>query len=744
MLRVTTIYASAAGSTAAYYTRYLADSPGEVPGVWTGTQAAALGLAGHVDGDDLRALLEGRNPTTGTPLGRPFADRTLANGSVVRAVAGFDATFSAPKSLSVLWALTQDDRLLAAHDTAVRAALDHLEHYGATTRVRSRNGRLHPDAHGLTMATFRQTTSRADDPQIHTHAVISAKVQTDDLAWRALDARYLKCYQRMLGGLYQSVLRNELAHQFGVAWTPIEHGQAELLGVPDELCQQFSKRSTQVERAVADKRTDFIARQGREPNQWELAALKREAAADTRATKTGNPVTELTTRWTTEASALGWTGPDLLAAAIDAGHKQPAAAPTVDVDEIVATLSTGGSTWNRADVLSALCDIATANPDVDGPRWAAIVERVTDQVLESCVELDPTETTGPRRRSDGRSLWIEPTAPHVTTDPIVREEELVLSWAIDAQAAEPAPSTSVDAGGLDVLQAGAAAAVAGHDRLVLIVGPAGTGKTTTLRAAVDDLHQNDRAVFGVAPSAKAARVLERETGVPSDTVAKLLHEWQRTDRPPDPRYRLPAGATVLVDEAGMVGTPALARLATLATEHHWRLALIGDPHQLQAVGRGGLFNELCATGRTHELQRIHRFTADWEAAASLQLRHGDSRGWNAYIEHGRVIPAPSTSTSPPPPTAGSPPPPRAAPLPSSPRPTNTSTPSTPRSNSSEPNSANSTPRSPRRSPVVNRRWSATTSSPAATTDRSPPAKVSRSATANSGPSPASATADRLP
>lgn len=638
MLRVTTIYATSAGSAAAYYTKYLADSPGEVAGVWAGRQAAALGLAGEVPGDDLLAVLEGRDPVTGTPLGRPFTDRTLADGSVVRAVAGFDATFSAPKSLSVLWALTQDDRLLTAHDTAVRVALAHLERYGATTRVRTRNGRLHPDANGLTMAAFRQTTSRADDPQLHTHVMISAKVQTSDHRWLALDARYLKRYQRMLGGLYQSVLRNELTHQLGVAWAPIEHGQAELLGIPDELRDSFSKRTAQVDRAIVEKRAQFIDRQGREPNRWELAALKREAAADTRSTKTGNPVAELTTRWATEAAALGWTGPDLFAATIDAGRVQPATAPTVGVDEIVAALSTGGSSWNRADVVSALCDVARPNPNVDGRRWAAIVERVADEVIGQCIDLDPAPTDGPRRTSDGRSLWLEPTAPHITTDAIVREEELVLSWALDAQSDDPSPSASVDTGGLDVLQAQAAAAVAGHDRLVLVVGPGGTGKTTTLRAAVDDLYRHGRAVFGVAPSAKAARVLERETGVRADTLAKLLHEWQRTDRPPAARYRLAAGATLLVDEAGMVSTPALARLTEFAERQGWRLGLVGDPRQLQAVGRGGLFDELCATGRAHELQRIHRFTAEWEAAASLQLRHGDPRGWDAYLAHGRVIP----------------------------------------------------------------------------------------------------------
>src|SRR5436190_4166517 len=99
MLRVTTLYASSASTTAAYYTHYLAQAPGEVPGAWSGRQAADLGLAGRVDADDLQALLEGRDPTSGTPLGSGLRDRTTSEGKSVRAVAGFDATFSAPKSL---------------------------------------------------------------------------------------------------------------------------------------------------------------------------------------------------------------------------------------------------------------------------------------------------------------------------------------------------------------------------------------------------------------------------------------------------------------------------------------------------------------------------------------------------------------------------------------------------------------------------------------------------------------------
>ena len=138
MLRVSTLYASSAAATAAYYTRYLTEAAGEQPGVWSGSQAAEFGLAGEVTAEALQALLEGRDPVTGSRLGRELVDRVKANGTLVRAVAGFDATFSAPKSLCVWWALTGDTRLLAAHDAAVTGALEHLERFGSTTRIASR------------------------------------------------------------------------------------------------------------------------------------------------------------------------------------------------------------------------------------------------------------------------------------------------------------------------------------------------------------------------------------------------------------------------------------------------------------------------------------------------------------------------------------------------------------------------------------------------------------------------------
>ena len=131
-----------------------------------------------------------------------------------------------------------------------------------------------------------------------------------------------------------------------------------------------------------------------------------------------------------------------------------------------------------------------------------------------------------------------------------------------------------------------------------------------------------------------------ETGIAADTVAKLLHEWHHPDRPPLDRYRLAPGATVIVDEAGTIGTSTVHQLVRLAHAERWRVVLVGDPRQLQAVGRGGLFTELCATGQVHELARIHRFTHPWEAAASLQLRAGDPVAMDAYEAHGRIVAGP--------------------------------------------------------------------------------------------------------
>jgi hypothetical protein len=444
----------------------------------------------------------------------------------------------------------------------------------------------------------------------------------------------------MLGGLYQSVLRSELTARFGVGWGRIVNGQAEIAGTPDELLTVFSKRTAAIDDALEVKVDDFRQREGREPSRWERAALIREASADTRARKTGNGAADLVAGWAAEAAHVGWTADALVAELERVGAEAPATgAVAVPISEIVSGLSTTRSSWCRADVVQALCDLQRPVPDMPGGRWASIVERATDRVLEQLVDLDPKADGGSRRGSDGRSVWIEPTAARFTSTEVLAQEEHVVSWALLAQTDDPAPSLTVEVAGLDPLQAAAAATVAGQERLAMIVGPAGAGKTRTLAAAVADLERRGRPLLGVSPTAKAARVLQRDTGMHTDTVAKLLYDWHQPGGLSGP-LGMPAGGTLVVDEAGMLSTPALYDLARLAQVRDWRLVLVGDPRQLQAIGRGGLFGELCATGRVDTLEQLHRFSQPWEAAASLRLRVGDTRALDAYQHHDRIAAGP--------------------------------------------------------------------------------------------------------
>ena len=362
VLRVSTLYADTSVSTAAYYTRYLTQADGEQPGHWTGRQAALLGLSGEVTTEDLQALLEGRDPNSGTPLGSPFVNRVTSSGRVVRAVAGFDATLSAPKSLSVWWALSGDEGLAACHDVAVRAVVDCVERFGSTTRVRSNGARLHPESQGLTVAVFRQTTSRLDDPQLHSHVVISSKVQTADGRWLALDARSLKGFQRALGGLYQSVLRAELTARYGVVFGEIVKGQAEIAGMPEGLLEEFSKRSVQVERAYQRLLADFYAREGRDPISKEDGAMRRQAAADTRGHKSGHGAGDLRSRWLAEAATVGVTAETLTDSIRTAADNQPEVEQSVTVGEVIAAVAEQRSAWHRFDVLQAICDVARPQP----------------------------------------------------------------------------------------------------------------------------------------------------------------------------------------------------------------------------------------------------------------------------------------------------------------------------------------------------------------------------------------------
>lgn len=218
--------------------------------------------------------------------------------------------------MSVLWALSDDPwvraEVLAAHDTAVVAALDWFEQHGAVTR-RGTDGVHQVDTQGVAAALFRQHTSRCIDPQIHTHAVIAAKVQDPTGRWLALDARFLKRQQRAIGWLYAAALRSELTARLGLSWGPMDKGHADIEGVPSGLAELFSKRTAQVEAALAKRIAHCVdEHDGAEPDARTIARLERRAVLASRPDKEAAiDADTLRAEWLGQARAAGFEPPSL-------------------------------------------------------------------------------------------------------------------------------------------------------------------------------------------------------------------------------------------------------------------------------------------------------------------------------------------------------------------------------------------------------------------------------------------------
>ena len=239
---------------------------------------------------------------------------------------------------------------------------------------------------------------------------------------------------------------------------------------------------------------------------------------------------------------------------------------------------------------------------MSGSRWAAALETSRDRVHRrvSWTSTRPATAVDGGRRMAGRCGSNRPPPTSPATAVLAQEERhphLGDATPKPTTRTRRPPSTGT---GLDVLQADAAAAVAGDDRLVVVVGPAGAGKTTMLACAVDDLDASAVRCSGSPRRPKRPGSSKRRPGWRPTRWPSCSTNGPAPTGHPTPRYRLPAGATVIVDEAGMIGTRVAASTRSGSpSDHDWRLVLVGDPHQLQAVGRGGMFAELCATGRSH-------------------------------------------------------------------------------------------------------------------------------------------------
>jgi conjugative relaxase-like TrwC/TraI family protein len=669
---------------------------GEAPGRWHGRGLEQLGLAAGavVSERELEALFgRGLHPTTGDRLGRAWR----ADG-----VTGFDLTFSAPKSVSALWAL--GDRAtaaeaMAAHRTAVRAGLAYLDTHAALSR-RGTDGTEQIGSAGLVAAVFDHRSSRAGDPQLHSHALVLNKVQCSDGRWRTIDATELFHHKKSAGMIYQAALRNEMHQRLGVQFLDVnENGQADIAGVPDELLKVWSKRTAKIDAEAGLKVAEYEKLLGRTLSPSERVGVVKTAVLKTRARKQHAELSALHATWTAEAARAGWspdrlrravrlqarpapagqepavlptdpTGPSSFAqpnrpVAPDANRSSPRrpagvlpahdrvlpadgerAAPvqTAGAGVAAAALHRAGTrraVFSRADVAGQVAAVLPTS----GLSAAEVVERV-EQLTDLAVGLDEAVTIG------RPSVGVTPRASDAryATVQVLSAEARILELAGHGRRGGygQVPHTALMPRGRDgrldpsqyraVLQL-----AAGGDFVSVLTAPAGAGKTSTLGAAASAWQDAGYRVVGLAPSARAAAELATVTGEPADTLAKWLHTHHNIPAGTPAGARGPAAldgrTVVIVDEASMASTLDLDPLITAAARVGTKVVLVGDPAQIGVVnGPGGMLAALARAGHGVELDQIHRFSQPWEREASLALRHGQTDALSAYRTAGRLHP----------------------------------------------------------------------------------------------------------
>ncbi|MDP9389410.1 MAG: relaxase domain-containing protein, partial [Actinomycetota bacterium] len=600
-----------------YYT-----GAGEAPGEWSGTGAARLGLSGQVDAEHLRAVLGGVDPVGGAVLGgRTRADR----------VPGWDLTFSAPKSVSVLFGLGGGEvsaEVVAAHRQAVAAGLGYLERHATVSRRRVDGVVEVVRGEGLVVAAFRHRTSRAGDPHLHTHCLAANVVEHLDGGFGALYSPFVYRHARTAGFVYQAVLRAELTERLSVAWGEVHNGYAEIDGVDPRLLERFSKRRDEIEAALAARGEDS-------PGAARVATLATRSAKDY-----GVDPDTLAQRWRAEAAELGVDAASLSGVL---GHRPPAFRPAdldAAVDDLAGPrgLTAEQASFPRRDVVRAWCEALPPGAAVD----LEALEELTECFLEDhevVAVLDTTATLEARqllRRADGTATTAVAVQRRWSTTEMLAVEQRLLDRAagsrgvgagqVDAEVVEQglavAPSLSAE-------QAGMVRAVCGSgDGVQVVVGRAGTGKTYTLAAAATVWRAGGYRPIGVALAARAASELETGAGIPSTTVARFLADCDSAGGLLSDRH------VVVVDEAAMVDTRRLERLVAHVAAAGAKVVLVGDHHQLPAVEAGGAFAGLVRRLGAVELTENRRQRQAWERAALDHVRSGAGgrRGTLAVVE----------------------------------------------------------------------------------------------------------------
>jgi conjugative relaxase-like TrwC/TraI family protein len=679
-------------------TRYYSEV-GTPPGRWLGSGVRALGsgqlAAGMPVTEEQLALLigMGRDPITGEQLGRAYptykrlADRIdervaaldpemtqedcAAETSRIeaeetaagmrQAVAGFDLTFSVPKSVSVLWAVadaTTQEQIADAHHAAVADVIDFFEREVAATRagISDSDGAVaQVSVAGVAAVAYDHFDSRAGDPQLHTHVVVSNKVLTVmDSRWRSLDGRPVFSSVTGLSAHYNAVLADRLSRGIGVEWELRQRGadrnpQWEIAGISDELIAEFSTRTREIELKKDELVAGYVARHGRMPSPKTIVELRAQATLATRPPKELRSLADLTAEWRRRASVRLGADPSAWAARLlGAGGAPltvddvPLAAIEAIAADVVAAVEVKRAVWTHWNLMAEASKQTMDLRFVTTSDREAVVAMVVDAARRHSVSLTPPElASSPVRfqREDGTSLFRPRHSAKYSSTAIIEAEARLL----DRSEATTAPTVRRNTlarvvrhsnGRLSTQQRTALEGITTSGRQVdLLVGPAGAGKTATMRALRSAwiVEHGRGSVIGLAPSATAAQALADDLGVACDNTAKWLHEFDqgRTD--------LRAGRLVIIDEATLAGTATLDRISGIAEAAGAKILLVGDPYQLQSVEAGGAF-ALLVDRRTDapELTDIHRFVNEWEKHASLALRRGEVEVISTYLCQKRV------------------------------------------------------------------------------------------------------------
>jgi conjugative relaxase-like TrwC/TraI family protein len=531
------------------------DQKRTVEGQWRGRGAELLGLSGKVTSEDFESLRQGLDPSTGEFLRqRQGSDRISSDGAEQsKARSLYDMTFSAPKSVSVMAIVGGDERLIAAHETAVRETLQEAERYSAT-RVRLAGLNENRTTGNWVVAAYTHDTSRELDPQLHTHAV-AANITYDgtEARWKALQASGL--YERR--SYLTEVYRNALSREVRALGYEIENRRDvagkdkgfEIAGLSQETLDKYSRRSAQRDAAIQE----FTHKRGRGPTDNEVAVLIRETRAD--------KLQEISTEQV-RSRQLERLTPDQQNMLDSLREEALQQSPPLRIDHRAAEASLGHAQEHVFERLSVAKEHEILTEALRHGRGQ--------------VELSALQGVLSRERTGGNLVGAgDEIATHAS---LLRERDMVavVNRGLDRYERlgksgdfEPTPQLR------DEQRRAVGMVLDSTDLAINVRGAAGTGKTATLREIERALRETGTQVVAVAPTRSAADELQKIGFRDAMTVSRLLED-QESQR------SLP-GKVLVVDEAGMVSGRQMHDLLHLTEDHHARIVFSGDTRQIRSV-----------------------------------------------------------------------------------------------------------------------------------------------------------------